>query len=82
MFKVLNDIIRDTLKVHEKEPTGNFRLKWSKTNITMFVSFSFGSYMAFYDFFKTGFNFQVFLVYISMALGMKSVSIFGKRFTK
>ena len=80
MLKVLNDIFRDTLKVKEKEADNTVKLKWSKTNLTMFTAFAIGCFMAVYDFFKTGFNFQVFLVYISMAIGMKGVSILGKKF--
>lgn len=55
-------IINDTLKVNGK---------WSKTNLTMFVSLIISIYMAFYDLYNHGFNFEVFLVFIGLATGMK-----------
>lgn len=82
MFRLFNNIIRDTLKVRELESKGFFRLKWSKTNLTMFMAFMLGSFMAVYDFLKHGFNFEVFVVYMGMAIGLKGVSIFGKKITK
>jgi len=79
----IKDVINDTLKVWEKSPIDKkYRQKWSKTNLTMFCAFWLGNAYAAYDFYKNGFNFEVFVIYMSMALGLKGMSVWGKKVAK
>lgn len=63
-------IINDTLKT----PSG----KWSRTSLTMFFSFWFGSVYSFISLYKYGFDFWVFLTFLGVATGMKVIDIFDK----
>ena len=62
MIEIIKNIINDTLKN---------KGKWSKTNLTMFVSFWIGNMMAIIDFFNNGFRIDVFLLYMGCAMGFK-----------
>jgi hypothetical protein len=62
MKNIIKEIINDTLKN---------RGKWSKTNLTMLMSFVIGSSMAIIDFIFNGFRLDVFLLYMSSTVGFK-----------
>lgn len=55
-------IVNDTLKVNGK---------WSKTNLTMLTAYLIAIYMAIFDLYRNGFNFEVFCVFIALSTGMK-----------
>jgi hypothetical protein len=69
-MKILKAIINDTLKK---------KGKWSRTSLTMFTSFIISIGLATFDLVKSGFNFEVFLVFMSVAVGVKVADSFSKK---
>lgn len=68
--RVINTIVDDTLKRDGK---------YSRTSLTMFTSWCISICMACYDFVTRGFDYQVFLVFVAVALGTKLTDSFGKK---
>ena len=62
MKRILKQIVNDTLKS---------KGKWSKTNLSMFICFIIAGVMASIDFGFNGLRLDVFIIYISAALGWK-----------
>jgi hypothetical protein len=60
-------IIKDTLKKKDKE--SNYI--WSRTSLTMFTAWVIAIGMALFNQIKNGFNFEVFCVFVTVALGSK-----------
>ena len=69
-FRVIDKVVEDTLKREGK---------YSRTSLTMFTSWLISIVMACYDFLTKGFDYQVFLVFIAVALGTKLTDSFGKK---
>jgi len=69
MSNFITDIINDTLKKNGK---------WSRVSLTMCTAFWLGNFYAIYDFFKNGFRIEVFLIWMSMATGMKIIDLLDK----
>lgn len=77
-FKFLiNEIARDTLMREE-----NGRMKWSRTSLTMLVSFATVIFIALADFYKHGYNSEVFIILATMAAGVKITDAFSKKLNK
>lgn len=75
MIKLIKSIIRDTLK--KKYENGEY--KWSRTSLTMFTAWILAIYMALYDMYKHGFNFEVFVTFVGVALGAKVTDAWSKK---
>lgn len=73
----LPKIVQDTLM----KKNGDV-YEWSRTSLTMFIGFCFANYMALYDLWNNGFNYEVFLTYIGVAGGMKIVDGISKKLGK
>lgn len=69
LYVVLKQIANDTLKKGGK---------WSRTSLTMFVSFHSALFMAFYHLFTVGFDFGVFTVFMTAAGVFKSIDVYDK----
>lgn len=70
MLKQLKKLIKDTL----------FRDgRWSKTFLTMFTAWISALYMAFYDLYKSGFDYQVFLTLVGVATGINITKALSER---
>ena len=69
-FRVIDKVVEDTLKREGK---------YSRTSLTMFTSWLISIVMACYDFLTKGFDYQVFLVFIAVALVTKLTDSFGKK---
>lgn len=68
-------IITDTLR--KRSDDGVVRWDWAK--LTMLASFVIANFMALWDFFKSGFRFDVFVTYISLATGAKITAAIAKK---
>lgn len=73
VFWLLGDIATDTLQKDGK---------WSRTSLTMFVSFMIACGFAIYDLVTNGFHFEVFLTFMGVALGSKLVDAQSKKLEK
>lgn len=73
MAKILNNIVNDTLKKNGK---------WSRTSLTMFTAWLIAIYMALYNMYKVGFNFDVFVVFTGVALGAKVTDAWSTKLAK
>lgn len=71
IFREIGKLFTDTLK----DKNG----RYSRTSLTMFTSFIIATYMAIYELLKKGFNFDVFLIYMCVASGIKIADAFSKR---
>ncbi len=69
-------IIDDTLKRYD-----NGRLVWSRTSLTMLTAWVISIYMALWDMYKNGFNYEVFCVFAGVALGAKVTDAWSKKMT-
>lgn len=70
---VMPKIVKDTLM-----RDGRF----SRTSLTMFTAWVFAIYMALYDLWKDGFNYEVFLAFVGVALGAKVTDAWSKKMNK
>ena len=69
----MKQIIEDTLKKNGK---------WSRTSLTMFSAWLIVVTMVFFDLYKEGFRFDVFVTMVGVALGSKLTDSIGKRVEK
>ncbi len=76
IWDVLDNIVDDTLK---KEEGG--KLKWSRTSLTMAVSFFLSIYMALWDMYKNGFNHEIFWAFLGVGVGIKLVDAASRKMT-
>lgn len=74
-LSLLYEIANDTLK----RPDETGKLKWSRTSMTMLTAWVVSIYMALYDMVKNGFEFEVFLVMVGVALGSKVTDAFSRK---
>ena len=73
IVSLLSEIAHDTLTKDGK---------WSRTSLTMFVSFMMACGFAVYDLVNNGFHFEVFLTFMGVALGSKLVDAQSKKIEK
>lgn len=71
---IFKGIVRDTLK---KQDGGE--LRWSRTSLTMFSAWIISICMAFYDLYKNGFSYEVFIAFVGVALGSKVTDSISKK---
>jgi hypothetical protein len=77
MTETIKGIIRDTLK--KKTEEGTFR--WSRTSLTMFTAWIVSISMATFDFFKSGFKYEVFVTFVAVAISSKASDALANRLT-
>jgi hypothetical protein len=70
MISVIKKVFCDTLKKDGK---------WSRTSLTMFTSFAVCVLIGLIDFFKHGYNTEVFFGFLSVAVGSKISDAFSKK---
>lgn len=76
---VNSTIVNDTLKTWVKNPNnGGYYLKWSRTSLTMFVCFHLANWFAIHSFLKDGFHYEVFLTYLGIGVGLKTIDTIDK----
>ncbi len=74
-IKLFNEIANDTLKRVDDKGV----LRWSRTSLTMITAWVISIYMAMFDMVKNGFNLEVFLTLVGVALGSKIADGFSKK---
>jgi hypothetical protein len=77
MRELIKALTRDTL---QKKVEGEY--KWSRTSLTMFTAWLIVIYMVFFDLYKEGFRYDVFVTMVGVALGSKLTDSIGKRVEK
>ena len=55
--------------------------KFSRMSLMLVTSFHIANFFAIYDFIKNGFNFEVFMVYLFVALGNKGLEILNSKYS-
>ncbi len=74
-IKIIGQIADDTLKRTDDKGV----LRWSRTSLTMAVAMAVSVYFSVADFLHKGFNFEVFCVWLTVALGSKVTDAFSRK---
>lgn len=78
VWQTLDDIVDDTLKKWDEVRK---KLVWSRTSLTMAVSFGLSVYMALWDMYKNGFNHEIFWAFLGVGVGVKLVDAASRKMT-
>lgn len=70
MFKLIRNIAHDTLKKDGK---------WSRTSLTMFTAWLMVLFMAIFQLAVKGFDFNIFITFVAVSLGLKPVDAFSQQ---
>lgn len=70
LTKLITKLVQDTLQK---------KGKWSRTSLTMFSAFWLGSVYAFISLYFYGYDFLVFVTYMSVATGLKIIDVVDKK---
>ncbi len=74
-INVLSQIADDTLKRFDDKGV----LRWSRTSLTMAVAMAVSVYFSVADFMHKGFNYEVFLAWLGVALGSKVTDAWSRK---
>ncbi len=73
--KIIGQMADDTLKRTDAKGV----LRWSRTSLTMAIAMAIAVYMTLANFMHNGFNYEVFLAWLGVALGSKVTDAFSRK---